>query len=67
VRQSDGYYIHTDGTHINACHPGGLKGAIDEKMAPQQQSLHQLSTLKVSTAFNSFVEVTQIEEEEEYV
>ena len=67
MRQSDRYYIYTNGTCINACHPDGLKGAIDEKMASQQQSLHQSSTLKASTAFNSFVEVIQIEEEEEYV
>jgi len=68
VRQPNGYYIHTNGTHINAYHPGRLKGAIDEKMASQQQLLYQLSTLKTPTAFNFFVEVTQIEKEkEEYV
>jgi len=67
VRQPDGYYIHTNGTHINAHHSGGLKGVINEKMAPQQQSLHQSSTSKAPTAFNSFVEVTQIEEKKEYV
>jgi len=64
VRQSDGYYIHTDGTHINAYHPNRLKDAIDERMASQQQLPHQSSTSMAPTAFNSFVEVTQIEEKE---
>jgi len=60
----NGYYTHPDGSLIDAHHLGGLKGAIDAKSNRRDTPPHLAKATATSTKFSSFVEATQIEEEE---
>jgi len=58
------YYTHPNGSLIDARHPGGLKGAIDAKSNGRDILPHLARATATSTKFSSFVEATQVEEEE---
>ena len=60
----NGYYAYPDGSLIDARHPGGLKGAIDAKSNGRDILPHLARATATSTKFSSFVEATQVEEEE---
>jgi len=60
----NGYYAHLDGSPIDACHPGGLKGAIDAKSNRRDTPPHLARATATSTKFSSFVEATQVKEKE---
>ena len=60
----NGYYTHPDGSLIDACHPGGLKGAIDAKSNGRDTPSHLARATATSTKFSLFIEAMQVEEEE---
>ena len=60
----NGYYAYLNGSLIDACHPGGLKGAIDAKNNGRDTPPYLARATATSTKFSSFVEAMQVEEEE---
>jgi len=55
-----------DGSPIDACHPGGLKGVIDVKLNIQDLPPYLSNMAPAPARFSSFVEAVQ-EEEDEFV
>jgi len=60
----NGYYAYPDGSLIDACHSGGLKGAIDAKSNGRDTPPHLTRATVTSTKFSSFIEAMQVEKEE---
>jgi len=62
--QPNGYYAHPNGLLIDTHHPGGLKRAIDIKNNGRDTPPNLVRIIAMSTKLSSFVEATQVEEEE---
>ena len=63
LRQSNGYYTYLDGSPIDACHPGGLKRAVDFKLNIQDMPPHLSNMMSTPTKFSSFIGATQFEKD----
>ena len=64
LRQPNGYYTYLDESPIDACHPGGLKGAVDFKLNIWDIPPHLSNITSIPTKFSSFIGATWFEEDE---
>jgi len=63
LRQPNGYYTYLDGSPIDACHPEGLKGAVDFKLNIWDMPPHLSNITSTPTKFSLFIGATQFEED----